>query len=119
MRARRRGQRLTVGPGSGRERRRFRATAERRARRPTAAGSARGSNGSVMFVHRIAVVLLGGCAASACYRGYKSAKELDSEDRGPKACAASCKDLGMQMSAFVLVERQTSGCVCSPLDKPA
>ena len=72
-----------------------------------------------MFVHRIAVVLLGGCAASACYRGYKSAKELDSDDRGPKACVASCKDLGMQMSAFVLVERQTSGCVCSPLDKPA
>jgi hypothetical protein len=54
---------------------------------------------------------------SGCYRGYKSAKDLDSDDRGPKACAASCKELGMTMSAFVLVEHQTSGCVCTPEDK--
>lgn len=53
-------------------------------------------------------------AVSACYRGYKSAKDLDSDERGPNACAKSCKDLGMQMSAFVLVEHGTSGCVCSP-----
>jgi len=60
------------------------------------------------------------CATvSGCYRGYKSPKELDSDERGPKACATACKELGLQMSAFVLVERQTSGCVCSPADKPA
>ena len=65
------------------------------------------------------------CAAVAlltlpgCYRGYKSPKELDSDDRGPKACMSVCKQLGLEMSAFVLVERQTSGCVCSPKEKSA
>jgi hypothetical protein len=54
---------------------------------------------------------------AGCYRGYKSAKELETDERGPKACAASCKELGLEMSAFVLVERQTSGCVCSPPEK--
>jgi hypothetical protein len=63
-----------------------------------------------------AVALL---ALPGCYRGYKSAKELDSDERGPKACMASCKQLGLEMSAFVLVERQTSGCVCSPIEKKA
>lgn len=61
-----------------------------------------------------AVALL---ALPGCYRGYKSPKELDSDDRGPKACARSCKELGLEMSAFVLVEHQTSGCVCSPIEK--
>jgi hypothetical protein len=56
-------------------------------------------------------------ALSGCYRGYKSPKELDSDERGPKACARSCKELGLEMSAFVLVEHQTSGCVCSPVEK--
>jgi hypothetical protein len=56
-------------------------------------------------------------ALPGCYRGYKSAKELDTDERGPKACVKSCKELGLEMSAFVLVERQTSGCVCSPIEK--
>lgn len=51
---------------------------------------------------------------SGCHRGYKTAEDLDSDDRGPQACAKSCSDLGMQMSAFVLVEHGTSGCVCAP-----
>jgi hypothetical protein len=68
---------------------------------------------------RVLGVLVVGTMLAGCYRGYKSAKELDSDDRGPKACAASCKDLGLQMSAFVLVEHQTSGCVCSPIEKQA
>jgi hypothetical protein len=58
-------------------------------------------------------------AISGCYRGYKSAKDLDSDERGPKACASACKHLGLEMSAFVLVEHQTSGCVCSPIEKKA
>ena len=65
----------------------------------------------------LAAVLGAVFAFSGCYRGYKSPKELDSDERGPKACERSCKELGLEMSAFVLVERQTSGCVCSPADK--
>lgn len=66
---------------------------------------------------KIAILAFGCVVISGCYRGYKSAKELDADERGPKACAVSCRELGLQMSAFVLVERQTSGCVCSPADK--
>lgn len=62
---------------------------------------------------------IGLLALSGCYRGYKSPRDLDADERGPKACETSCKELGLQMSAFVLVEHQTSGCVCSPPDKPA
>ena len=51
---------------------------------------------------------------SGCYRGYKTAEELEGDDRGPTACASSCRELGMEMTAFVLVENSTSGCVCSP-----
>lgn len=65
------------------------------------------------------LAVLSACVTSACYRGYKSAKELDSDERGPTACAKSCKDLGMQMSAFVLVEHGMSGCVCSPPGAPS
>ena len=65
----------------------------------------------------LAIAALGAFALSGCYRGYKSAKELDSDERGPKACVQSCKELGLEMSAFVLVERQASGCVCSPVQK--
>lgn len=65
----------------------------------------------------VAIAAIGALTLSACYRGYKSARELDADERGPKACAQSCKELGLEMSAFVLVERQTSGCVCSPAQK--
>jgi hypothetical protein len=65
----------------------------------------------------VAVVVGLGLCLSSCYRGYKSAKDLDTDQRGPRACAAACRDLGLQMSAFVLVEHQTSGCVCAPPDK--
>lgn len=51
---------------------------------------------------------------NGCFQGYKRADELEDEERGPSACAQSCQELGMHMSAFVLVDRQTSGCVCSP-----
>lgn len=49
-----------------------------------------------------------------CYKGYKDASDLETDERGPGACAQACSDLGMRMSAFVLVENNTSGCVCSP-----
>lgn len=65
----------------------------------------------------IVCAALGLSVLSGCYRGYKSPRDLDADQRGPKDCAASCKELGLQMSAFVLVEHQTSGCVCSPPEK--
>jgi hypothetical protein len=64
------------------------------------------------------LVLLGSLLVAGCYRGYKSADELETDERGPTACAQSCRDLNMQMSAFVLVEHGTSGCVCSPVTAP-
>jgi hypothetical protein len=65
--------------------------------------------------HRIIIgaalaLLLNGCA----HDGYARADELQDNERGPRECAASCEQLGMYMSAFVLVDRGTSGCVCSP-----
>lgn len=54
------------------------------------------------------------CALPACQQGYKSADDLRADERGPEHCAQSCHELGMRMSAFVLVEHGTSGCVCAP-----
>lgn len=61
-------------------------------------------------------VLVVCCAVSltACNRGFQSAADLESEQRGPKQCSASCESIGMKMAAFVLVEHSTSGCVCAP-----
>jgi len=63
----------------------------------------------VLFVAAFALL------TSACARGYKSAEDLESDRRGPGACDQSCRELGMQMTGFVLVEHGTSGCVCSPV----
>jgi len=52
--------------------------------------------------------------AGGCQQGFKTADDLESDERGPKACSQSCSDLGMHMSAFVLFEHEHSGCVCSP-----
>lgn len=62
----------------------------------------------------LALALMSGLACSACYRGYKSAGDLESDDRGPKDCANACQALGLTMSAFVLVEHTQSACVCAP-----
>jgi hypothetical protein len=64
---------------------------------------------SSAFVISSAALWLSGCAT-----GYQSADALESAERGPAACARSCQNLGMRMSAFVLVEHDVSGCVCSP-----
>jgi hypothetical protein len=66
----------------------------------------------------VGAVLLIPLFVGGCYRGYKSAEDLESEDRGPTACQKSCAQLGMHMSAFVLVEHTTSGCVCAPNQPP-
>jgi hypothetical protein len=59
-------------------------------------------------------VVLAALATGGCQRGYKTADDLEADDRGPRACWDSCKKLGLQMSAFVLVEHSASACVCAP-----
>ena len=59
-------------------------------------------------------LVLAGSALVGCNRGYMTASDLESAERGPKACSAACEELGMRMSAFVLVDRAAAGCVCSP-----
>jgi len=68
--------------------------------------------------HRIIIGTALSLLLSGCYQGYKPADELEDDERGPSACAQSCHGLGMHMSAFVLVDRGTSGCVCSPNQGP-
>ncbi|WP_437616664.1 hypothetical protein WMF20_22315 [Sorangium sp. So ce834] len=73
--------------------------------------------------HRSALVLVVMAAAAfalgGCNRGYQTAAELESAERGPTHCASSCYSLGMRMSAFVLVDRAVAGCVCEPVQAPA
>ncbi len=69
---------------------------------------------SSLILSTLAVLALAGCA-----HGYQSASELESAERGPSACANSCEDLKMRMSAFVLVGRDVSGCVCAPMTTAA
>ncbi|MGK3963024.1 hypothetical protein WMF38_02395 [Sorangium sp. So ce118] len=61
----------------------------------------------------------GALVLSGCNRGYQTAAELESAERGPTHCTRSCYDLGMRMSAFVLVDRGVAGCVCEPVQAPA
>ncbi|WP_433937082.1 hypothetical protein AB3662_20815 [Sorangium cellulosum] len=58
-------------------------------------------------------------ALGGCNRGYQTAAELEHAERGPTHCASSCHELGMRMSAFVLVDRGVAGCVCEPVQAPA
>jgi len=43
------------------------------------------------------------------------ASKLESQDQGPAACSKACADLGMRMTAMVLVGDTVPGCVCQPL----
>lgn len=55
--------------------------------------------------------------ASACGpHGYETSRELESRGQGPSGCAERCTELGMQMTALVLVGAEMSGCVCQPLE---
>ncbi|WP_437641393.1 hypothetical protein [Sorangium sp. So ce854] len=65
-----------------------------------------------------ALVAVSALALSGCNRGYQTAAELETAERGPTHCASSCHELGMRMSAFVLVDRGVAGCVCEPLHAP-
>ena len=58
-------------------------------------------------------------AQVGCGRGYASARDLESAERGPAQCGQSCHELGMRMAAFVLVQNNVSGCVCEPVERQA
>lgn len=53
-------------------------------------------------------------STSACVPGYIKPKELKAKGWGPDSCVKSCQDLGMRMTALVLVS-QVPACVCQPL----
>lgn len=76
--------------------------------------AARVEEGRLDVDHRIIIGATLSLLLSACAHGYARTDELQSAERGPTACSASCEELGMHMSAFVLVDRSTAGCVCSP-----
>jgi hypothetical protein len=57
-------------------------------------------------------MLVGGCAP-----GYIKASDLERQGQGPGACSKSCEDLGMRMTALVLVGDTLPGCVCQPVFK--
>lgn len=52
--------------------------------------------------------------AAGCRPGYMKASELADKGQGPDECSASCRDLGMEMGALVLVSDQLPACVCQP-----
>src|SRR5262245_55839863 len=53
----------------------------------------------------------------ACAPGYIKSADLESRNQGPTACAKSCEDIGMRMTALVLVGNEQPGCVCQPVVK--
>lgn len=52
--------------------------------------------------------------AGGCQHGFASTESLEQAGLGPTACAQSCRDMGMEMAAIVLVQHSYSGCVCQP-----
>src|SRR4051812_47984717 len=60
-------------------------------------------------------LLLGTLMAVGGTPGYIKSGDLETRGQGPSACAKSCQDLGMRMTAMVLVGDDVPGCVCQPL----
>lgn len=59
----------------------------------------------------VALMLLVG---TGCSRGYLSPEDMESGQIGPRYCAQTCDELGLEMGAFVLVQHSYAGCVCEP-----
>lgn len=59
-------------------------------------------------------VLLALVLGSACNRGYVSPEAMESGEIGPRYCAHTRSELGLEMGAFVLVQHSYAGCVCTP-----
>jgi hypothetical protein len=67
---------------------------------------------------RTFLAIVGLCVTgSACTPGYIKASDLEAKGQGPAACHKSCEDLGMRMTAMVLVGDTLPGCVCQPVVK--
>ena len=67
------------------------------------------------MINRLAA--MGLVLMAGCQPGYIKSKDLERQGQGPSACAKSCEDLGMRMTALVLVGDMLPGCVCQPLVK--
>lgn len=52
---------------------------------------------------------------AACTEGYIKSNDLESNGQGPSACAKACEEIGMRMTAMVLVGDSVPGCVCQPV----
>jgi len=61
----------------------------------------------------VMTVLAAGVAG--CTPGYMDASKLELQGQGPAACSKACTDIGMRMTAMVLVGDTVPGCVCQPL----
>ncbi len=62
----------------------------------------------------LALLVLGlsGCPGPS---GYETAEHLEQRAQGPSGCVTRCQELGLEMTALVLVEAHMSGCVCQPV----
>jgi len=67
------------------------------------------------MIKQLAVVAL--ALMAGCTPGYIKSSELEQKGQGPSACTKSCEDLGMRMTAMVLMGDQIPGCVCQPVVK--
>jgi hypothetical protein len=65
---------------------------------------------------RLSLVVLG-VTLLGCAPGYIKSADLEAREQGPTACARSCEDIGMRMTALVLVGNEQPGCVCQPVAK--
>jgi hypothetical protein len=63
-----------------------------------------------MLGYTLVVALVTGCTP-----GYIKSNELESKGQGPSACSKACEDIGMRMTAMVLVGDTVPGCVCQPV----
>jgi hypothetical protein len=53
---------------------------------------------------------------AGCTPGYIKPSDLESRNQGPSSCAKACQDIGMRMTAMVLVGDAVPGCVCQPVE---
>jgi hypothetical protein len=66
-------------------------------------------------VRRAAIAALLSLASACGPRGYETTEHLEERGQGPEGCAQRCNELGMQMTALVLVDAHMSSCVCQPV----
>lgn len=60
------------------------------------------------------LILTFSLSLTACKKGFIQPEDLESSRVGPRECASSCYNLGLRMSALVLLNR-VSACVCEPV----